>query len=311
MTDTHTSGRTLSVRRHFSAPLAMVREAFANPDQLDRWWGPEGFSITTFEMDQRTGGVWRFTMHGPDGTDYPNFVKYTEVSERKIAWDQGTDEVNILHRGVVEFSETDGGTDVAFAITFDSEEIFRLAVEKYGADDGMHGTHNRLAILLGDLTGKPAGLQVTLPNDLTIRMTRRFRAPKASVFEVFTNPEHMKNWWGPHGYVIEVMESDRRVGGQWRSVQRNPKGERFSFHGEILALDPPNSTKQTFIFDAWPDAVSTESAEFIEDHGHTMVVVRSVFNSVEERDGMVNSGMEKGAAESYERLDAVLEALQK
>lgn len=299
--------RTLSFRRRFDAPLALIREVYADPAHLSRWWGPEGFSTTTHEMDQRTGGHWRFTMHGPEGTDYPNFIRYREITDTSMAWDHGDDEKAVWFTGHVQFEADGDGTYVTMSITYPSVEALQEAVEKFGVSEGMHGTQCRLASLLGDLQDKPVGLQITTPDNMTIRMTRAFNAPKAMVYDAFSDPAKLKEWWGAHGYVNELMESDQRVGGKWRAVQRGPKGDKFGFHGEILELDPPNRMVQTFIYDPMPDCVCTETASFIEDYGKTIFVANMRFNSKAERDGMLESGMEVGAGESYERLDALLQ----
>ncbi|MBX3095499.1 MAG: SRPBCC domain-containing protein [Fimbriimonadaceae bacterium] len=298
--------RTLSFRRRYEAPIELIREVYRDPTHLDRWWGPEGFSITTHEMDFRTGGHWAFTMHGSDGTDYPNYIRYTEMSEFKMSWDHGVDEKADWFKGSVQFEVDGAATILTMSILFPTLEAMQESINKHGAREGMHGTQCRLAALLGDLQGKPIGLQVTTPDDLSIRMVRRFDAPRAMVYEALANPEQLKQWWGPHGYVNDVMESEQRVGGKWRAVQRNPEGETFAFHGEILALDPPNGMSQTFIFDPMPECICTESVQLIEDHGKTIMVAHMTFNSRAERDGMLESGMEWGASQSYERLDAFL-----
>ena len=74
-----TADREIATSRVFDAPRDLVWEAWTDPKHLARWYGPNGFTVTTHEMDVRPGGVWRLTMHGPDGTDYPNLTRYVEV----------------------------------------------------------------------------------------------------------------------------------------------------------------------------------------------------------------------------------------
>jgi uncharacterized protein YndB with AHSA1/START domain len=90
---TQTSDRDLVIERIFDAPRQMVFDAWTDPETIGQWWGPRGFTTTVHEMDVRPGGVWRFTMHGPDGTDYPNRVVYDEVvAPERLVYTHGADD---------------------------------------------------------------------------------------------------------------------------------------------------------------------------------------------------------------------------
>jgi uncharacterized protein YndB with AHSA1/START domain len=156
---------------------------------------------------------------------------------------------------------------------------------------------------------RPA-LTVTTPSDREIVMTREFQAPRTLVFEAFSKPEHLEKWWGPRKYTNVVFEVDFRPGGAWRIVQRDPEGNEFGFHGEIREVVPPERIVQTFEFEGMPGHVSTETATFEERSGKTLVTARSVFDSKEDRDGMLQSGMEEGAGETYDRLEEYLQILK-
>jgi uncharacterized protein YndB with AHSA1/START domain len=150
-------------------------------------------------------------------------------------------------------------------------------------------------------------LAVTMPSDKEIRMTRVFDAPRDLVFEAHTSCEHMSNWWGPRKYEFASCELDFRPGGTWRIVHRGPDGEEYGFHGEFREIVPPERIVWTFEFEGAPGHVSVETLTLEEQDGKTTVTANSVFDSVEARDGMLNSGMESGAVETYERLDEYLE----
>jgi uncharacterized protein YndB with AHSA1/START domain len=139
-------------------------------------------------------------------------------------------------------------------------------------------------------------LTVTTPSDREIVMTRVFDAPRDLVFEAHSSCEHMSRWWGPRKYEVVSCEIDFRPGGKWRIVHRDPDGEEFAFHGEYREILRPERIVWTF--------------EFEEHDGKTTFTGTSVFDSVEERDGMLESGMESGAAESMDRLDEYLEVLK-
>jgi uncharacterized protein YndB with AHSA1/START domain len=153
-------------------------------------------------------------------------------------------------------------------------------------------------------------LKVTTPSDREIVMTRVFDAPRDLVFEAHTSCEHMSNWWGPRKYEFASCEIDFRPGGTWRIVHRGPDGEEHGFHGEFREIVKPERIVWTFEYEGWPGQVSVETLTLEEHDGKTTVTGTSVFDSVEDRNGMLESGMESGAAETYDRLDEYLEVLR-
>jgi uncharacterized protein YndB with AHSA1/START domain len=153
-------------------------------------------------------------------------------------------------------------------------------------------------------------LTVTTPSDREIVMTRVFDAPRELVFEAHSSCEHMSNWWGPRKYEVATCEIDFRPGGGWRIVHRGPEGEEHGFHGEFREILRPERIVWTFEYDGMPGHISVETLTLEELDGKTKVTARSVHDTVEDRDGMLESGMESGAAESYDRLDEYLEVLK-
>jgi uncharacterized protein YndB with AHSA1/START domain len=152
---------------------------------------------------------------------------------------------------------------------------------------------------------------VTTPSDREIRMSRLFDAPRALVFEAMTRPEHIRNWWGRlgEGYSVPVCEVDFRVGGKWRFVNRTPKGEDAVFYGEYREIDPPARVVFTEIFEPFPDAVSIVTSELTEENGKTRLTATCRYPSREVRDMVRATGMERGAAISYDRLEEVARSL--
>jgi uncharacterized protein YndB with AHSA1/START domain len=154
-------------------------------------------------------------------------------------------------------------------------------------------------------------LKVTTPSDREIVMTRVFDAPRDLVFEAHSSCEHMSNWWGPRKYEFASCEIDFRPGGTWRIVHRGLDGEEDQgFHGEFREIVPPERIVWTFEWEGMPGHISVETLRLEEHDGKTTITATSVFDSVEDRDGMLQSDMESGAAESYDRLDEYLEVLK-
>ena len=153
---------------------------------------------------------------------------------------------------------------------------------------------------------------VTTPSDSAIQMTRLFDAPRHLVFEAMSKPEHIKQWWGRlgEGYSVPVCEVDLRVGGRWRFVNRHPKGEAV-FYGEYREIQPPGRMVFTEIFADFPDSVSVVTALLTEEGGKTRLTVTADYGTKELRDIVQSTGMTRGAAISYDRLEDLLATLQR
>ena len=148
-------------------------------------------------------------------------------------------------------------------------------------------------------------LQVTTRGDHEILMTRVFQAPRHLVYEAFTKPELLKQWFGPHGWSLVVCEVDLRVGGSYRFVLEGPDGRRMGMSGEYRELAPPDHSVHTERFDEYPgEAIVT--TKLTEQDGKTTLSVTVYHQSKEIRDAVVQSGMEHGAAETYDRLADLL-----
>jgi uncharacterized protein YndB with AHSA1/START domain len=156
---------------------------------------------------------------------------------------------------------------------------------------------------------KTGTLSVTLPSDREIRLTRVFNAPRRLIFEAMSKPEHVARWWGPREYTTTVSAMDFRVGGAWRFVHRAADGSEFGFRGEYREIVPPERVVQTFEWEGMPGHISVDTLTLDERDGQTTLTSTSVFTSVEDRDGMLQSGMEKGAGETYDRLEELVQTL--
>lgn len=152
-------------------------------------------------------------------------------------------------------------------------------------------------------------LVVTTPTDREIVLTRILDAPRDLVFEAHSSCEHMSHWWGPRRYEIASCEMDFRPGGAWRIVHRG-EGQEFGFRGEFREIRRPELITWTFEYEGMPGHVSVQTLTLEEHDGKTTLTSRVLFDSIEDRDGMIQSGMESGAAESMDRLEEYLHELQ-
>jgi uncharacterized protein YndB with AHSA1/START domain len=155
---------------------------------------------------------------------------------------------------------------------------------------------------------------VAEPGKQEIFITREFDAPRELVFKAFTDPELYKQWIGPRELTTDLETFESENGGSWRYIQKDPEGNEFAFHGvnhEVLA---PERIIGTFEFEGLPERghVILQTARFeVLPGDRTKLISQSVFQSIEDRDGMLQSGMEEGVNDSYNRLDELLEKMQK
>jgi uncharacterized protein YndB with AHSA1/START domain len=143
-------------------------------------------------------------------------------------------------------------------------------------------------------------------------MTRLFDAPRNLVFDAMTKPEHITEWWGRlgDGYSVPVCEVDLRLGGAWRFVNRTPKGQLVAFYGVYREIARPERLVFTEIFEQFPDTESVVTAAFTDEHGKTRLTVTVLYPSIDVRDTVLKTGMERGAAISYDRLEEVVARLK-
>ncbi len=160
------------------------------------------------------------------------------------------------------------------------------------------------------MSGKSSGTSMlTLSSDQEIVMERVFNAPRELVFKAYTDPNLISKWWGPRRYTTTVDKLDLRVGGVWRFVQHDAGGNEFAFNGVYREIVPPERLSYTFEFEGMPGHVLVETVTFEAQGGKTRVTATGLFQSLEDHDGMLQSGMEEGANESYERLVELLASL--
>ena len=158
-------------------------------------------------------------------------------------------------------------------------------------------------------TKKSQSSILTTPSDREVHIERLFDAPRELVWRAFTEPELVAQWWGRgNKLVIERLEVER--GGHWRFVEHSDQGVH-GFEGRFREVSPPERLAWTFEWDGMPGHVAIDTTEF-EDlgDGRTKVITRSIFHTTEERDGMLESGMQQGLDQSYAALDRLLAKLR-
>lgn len=236
------SGREIVLTRELDAPRALAWRLWTELEHLSRWWGPTGFTSTTHEHDVRPGGRWRFTFHGPDGRAYENLITYTSVeAPARLAYRHGG-EVQLEpvdFESVVTFEELGPRrTRVTLRSLFPSADARDRVVREYGAIEGGKQTLARLAERAAALA---AGTVAARP----FTLHRVFAAPRALVWEVWTEVEHLARWFGPRGCTLGGCTLELRPGGRFHYRMDFPDGScmraRWLFHevvpGERLVFE--------------------------------------------------------------------------
>jgi uncharacterized protein YndB with AHSA1/START domain len=144
-------------------------------------------------------------------------------------------------------------------------------------------------------------------DERAISMSRVFDAPRQLVWKVCTDPELIPQWWGPGQYTTVVDKMDVRVGGQWRYLHRDAEGNEYGFNGVYKEVKPPERLTYTFEFEPMAGHIATETITFDElPDGRTQITTRTRYNTLEDLEGVLQSGMEGGAVETWDRLEVLL-----
>ena len=142
---------------------------------------------------------------------------------------------------------------------------------------------------------------------LSYTMSRIFNARRERVWKIVTDPKLIPRWWGPGNHTTIVDKMEVRVGGVWRYIQKDPDGNEFAFSGTYKEVLAPERLTYTFEFELMPGHIATETETFDElPHGRTMITSTTVFNTLENLEGMLQAGMEGGAVESWDQLEDLL-----
>jgi uncharacterized protein YndB with AHSA1/START domain len=148
------------------------------------------------------------------------------------------------------------------------------------------------------------------PGKQELLITREFDAPRELVFRVWMDPKLLPEWWGPRYLSTEVDKMDVKPGGQWRFINRDAEGHAYAFHGVYHDISAPERVIDTFEFEGLPEPghVTLETMKLEElPGGRTRLTTQSVFQSVADRDAALQSGMESGISDTYNRLEELLE----
>ncbi len=304
----------IRIVRIYDAPVKTVWEAWVDPKQAAKWWGPRGFTLTTHSKDLKPGGIWHYTMHGPDGTDYVNKALYHEVEKYvKLVYDHGgNDERAPLFRVTALFSDVKGKTKLEMTMalpTPEAAEETRKFIKKAGGES----TWDRLAEYLEkEATGKEKFV-----------INRTFDAPLSLMHKMWTDPKHFTKWLPPTGMNMEFIKADIRPGGRTFYLMT---GNNMKMYGRAEYIEiKEDGMKYTQQFcdehekisrhpmsPTWPETMLTTVQLTAESPDRTRVTVTWEVHgncTREEIETFIKSrgGMTMGWTGSFDKLEEYLE----
>jgi uncharacterized protein YndB with AHSA1/START domain len=197
MSSKRNSSNEIRITRIYDAPVELVWDAWTDPEKVAQWWGPRGFTITHHRKELRPGGIWHYTMHGPDGTDYINKTLYHEVEEcKKLVYDHGgNDERAPLFRVTALFRSIGDKTEINLSFALRTPEE-AASMRQFIKAAGGNATWDRLAEFLD---------KTTLERDCFV-INRSFDAPVEQVFSLWTDPDQLSLWLPPSGFEMRFIE---------------------------------------------------------------------------------------------------------
>ncbi len=257
--------------------------------------GPKGFTNTFYEFEFRPGGTWCFIMHGPDGTDYRNENRFVEIAFlERIVFDHLSDP---KFRLAAKFEDLNCKMKLTFQQIFESADVCESV--KPCAAPGLEQNLDKLAAHLPPID--PMHREVTIK--------RTFDAPRTLVWKAWTDPKHLAQWWGPHGFTNPVCEVDARPGGTLRIVMRAPDGTNHPMRGVFREVVAP----ERLVFTNFPvdaddrqliDGLTTVT--FAERDGKTDMTLHTRAVGLAPVAARMIVGMGEGWSQSIDRLAALL-----
>lgn len=306
-----TADREIVVTRIVNAPRELVWDAWTDPKQVVKWWGPNGFTTTIHEMDVRPGGEWRHTMHGPDGSNYPNHSFFIEVVKpERIVYSHGghkEDGPSARFESTWTFEALGDKTRITMRGVFPTAEQRDRVVKEFHAVEGGNQTLAKLDEYVTEVNSKASGKAAESgdPTEREVVITRALDAPRELVFQAWTDPKHLARWWGPNGFTNPVCETDVRPGGAWHIVMRSPSGDEFPCGGvyrEVVAPERLVFTNDALDRDGKVIIKGLTTVTFAEQDGKTKLTLQTRGTAMVAYAAAYLKGMEAGWTQSLEKL---------
>ncbi len=313
---------TMTVVADLAAPVERVWDAYSDPRQLERFWGPPGWPATFTHWDHTVGGKANYTMTGPRGEKASGTWEFVEIDAPRsftvldsFADEEGTPNPDLPSmRMTFTFEATADGTRMVNTSYFTSAEALEQVVAM-GAIEGTKLAMSQLDAVLQDLRdyAQGKGTQVELLDDTHVRITRLIEGPRELVWRAHHDPELMKKWMlGPDGWEMTECVVATEVGQRYRTSWApigDTEGEPFGFEGEALLIDAPRRSVDTEKMQGTPGPETLNDLNLYEEDGATLLTLYIEYPDRETRDMILATGMADGMEASYRRLESELLAV--
>lgn len=311
---------TMTVVAEFAHPVQRLWDAYADPRQLEQFWGPETWPATFTRHDMAVGGESHYVMSGPDGGQSAGYWKFLAIDagrsfEVEDGFASGPGEPNLnmpSMRMMFVFDQIPAGSRVTTTTTFNSaEELEKLIAS--GMQEGMRSAMSQMDAVLDDLTTFSAGIGTTpqLIDDTHVRVSRIIRGSVEQVWRAHHESALMQRWLlGPDGWTMPVCEIATSVGDSYTYEWQQSDGDaRFGFTGELIESHAPfrEVTTERMLGTDGPSTTNELTLTTVE--GGTLLSLLITYPSVELRDQILATGMTDGMETSYARLEQELSAL--
>lgn len=315
--DQDTAALTVTVIADFTVPVRRLWDAYVDPRQLERFWGPPGWPTTFTRHDVRPGGRSDYHMTGPDGDLAPGFWKITTVDtphsfevQDGFSHSDGSPNTELpTMRMVYEFEETDSGSRLVATTFFASAEELEQLVDM-GMLEGTREAMGQIDEVLADDTTFDAShpTQLQLLTDTIVRISRVVTGTIDDVWRAHHDPGLMQQWMlGPDGWHMPVCEVGQQSGDAYRYEWETLEGkDRFGFTGEILESVAPFREVATEAMIGMEGPGTTNAMNLAAVADGTLLTVVVTYPSPELRDEVLATGMVDGMESSYAKLEAVL-----
>lgn len=310
---------TITIVAEFAAPLHRLWNAYTDPRQIERFWGPPTYPATFLRHDAVVGGRSVYKMTGPDGDEHYGCWQWTSVQapetfEVADSFADANGEPNTdlpTTRMTFAFEAVDGGSRLVATSHFDSLEQLEQLLQM-GMLEGAHEAMSQIDTVLADLAAFAADrmAEAQILSDTHVRVARIIRGSVEHVWRAHNDADLMKKWLlGPEGWTMPVCELAQKVGDSYRYEWENEAGgDRFGFTGELLESAEPHRavTTEAMIGLDFPATLNELTLTPVE--GGTLVSLVITYANVEQRDAVLATGMTDGMEASYARLEEILES---
>lgn len=308
---------TLTVVADYPVPVERLWDAYADPRQLERFWGPEQWPATFTRHDMAVGGESHYYMKGPDGTMSHGWFRFLAIEpltriEVQDGFGDASGKPNAdmpTMRMVFNFQGTATGSRFTSVTTFPSIEAMEQLVQM-GMMEGMKSAMGQIDAVLADLASFAAnrGTESQLLSDTQVRVSRVIRGSAAQVWRAHNEAALMKRWLlGPDGWTMPVCEIAAAVGDRYRYEWESVDGaQRFGFEGELLESAPPYRAVTTEQMIGTPGPSTRNELTLTPVQEGTLMSLLITYPSKELRDMILGTGMTTGMETSYARLEREL-----